>query len=143
MVVSKYLNCSTLSKIEFQPHREYNAHYKCQRTNAVYCYNRGVFSCPRRALSVRLPPTTRTPRHSCTFTRSKDTTNDATHTTSFQVDTSTTDTTERPFVCSGDYKCETYCTVLLFPQAYSKLQEGKCFLWPIAELHFALLAPRP
>jgi hypothetical protein len=34
-------------------------------------------------------------------------------------------------------------SLLLFPQAYSKLQEGKCFLWPTAELHFALQAPRP
>ena len=34
-------------------------------------------------------------------------------------------------------------SLLLFPQAYSKLQEGKCFLWPTAELHFALQALRP
>jgi len=35
MVVPKYLNCSTLSKIVFPPHREYIAHYKHQRTNTV------------------------------------------------------------------------------------------------------------
>ena len=75
----------------------------------------------------------------------RDTTNDATHSTSFQVDTSTTDTTERPFVCSGDYKCQTYCTVFccfLRPTANCRKENVSCGLQLNCTSHCKLLASR-
>ena len=67
-----YTNC-------VRPHRQLIAHYKHQRTNTVYCHSRSALPCQRRAISLRLPLTIRTPWNSSTVSWKDTSTHSRTH----------------------------------------------------------------
>ena len=128
--------------IEFHPHREHVARHKHPRTNAVYCSSRDALSCQNAQyfastthhLNCGIP--VKNDKHD-------DKHNQRRHTHQASKLTLPPHTRHSVRLFWGLQMLDVLHSLLLFPWAYSKLQEAKCFLWPTAELHFALQAPRP